>query len=145
LYWLCDVHDIYGFHHRTQGGWASYMKFPSGAINHVVPSSLDPHTAVFIEPLSCSVHGVDRGNIQFGDTVVVSGCGPIGLGMVAAAKNKNPQRIIAIDLHQSRLDLARECGADVVLNPTKDNVVKTIREISNGYGCDGILLSHFHD
>ena len=46
--------------------------------------------AVLIEPLSCSIHAVDRGDIKPGDVVVVAGCGPLGLGMVAAARLKKP-------------------------------------------------------
>jgi threonine dehydrogenase-like Zn-dependent dehydrogenase len=117
------------------------MKFPVGSINHRVPHKLQSHEAVFIEPLSCAVHGVERGNIAFGDTVVVSGVGPIGLGMVAAAKMKNPARIIAIDLSDSRLEIAKECGADIVLNPLKENVVDAIKDVTGGYGCDGMLMS----
>jgi threonine dehydrogenase-like Zn-dependent dehydrogenase len=51
-----------------------------------------------VEPFACSLHGVERGNIQFRDVVVVSGCGPVGLGMVAGARQKNPKCLIALDL-----------------------------------------------
>ena len=54
--------------------------------------------AVFAEPLSCSIHAVELGNIQFNHVVVISGCGPLGLGMVAAAKLKNPKLLIGLDL-----------------------------------------------
>lgn len=53
---------------------------------------------MFIEPLACSIHAVERGDVQFEDVVVVSGCGPLGLGMVAAARLKNPKLLIALDL-----------------------------------------------
>ena len=87
-YWMCNVHDIYGFRQRTFGSWADYMIFPAGALNYKVPDSMPLHHAVFIEPLACSIHAVERGNIKFQDTVVIAGCGPLGLGMVAAAKNE---------------------------------------------------------
>ena len=51
-----------------------------------------------MEPLACSIHAVELGDIQFSDTVVISGCGPLGLGMVTAAKLKNPKLLIALDL-----------------------------------------------
>jgi erythritol/L-threitol dehydrogenase len=69
---------------------------------------------------------------------VISGAGPIGLGMIAAAKMRSPQRIIALDCNDLRLDIARDCGADVVLNPLKDNVVARIREMTED-GCDVYL------
>ena len=64
-----------------------------------VPKTIPAWQAAFIEPLACSVHAVELGNIGFGDTVVVAGCGPLGLGMVAAARLKNPASLIALDLY----------------------------------------------
>lgn len=78
LRWLCAPHDIFGFHRNVNGGICEYMVFPANAIVYKVPSSLQSSEAVYIEPLSCAVHGVERANIQHGDCVVVSGCGPIG-------------------------------------------------------------------
>ncbi|PWT85387.1 MAG: erythritol/L-threitol dehydrogenase, partial [Acidobacteria bacterium] len=87
-YWMCAVHDVYGFRQRTFGSWAEYMLFPAGALNYKVPETIPFHHAVFVEPLACAIHAVERGNIQYQDTVVIAGCGPLGLGMVAAAKMK---------------------------------------------------------
>ena len=66
---------------------------------HKVPRSIPAWQAAFIEPLACSVHAVELGSVQFRDTVVVAGCGPLGLGMVAAARLKNPATLIALDLY----------------------------------------------
>ena len=63
--------------------------------------------------IACSVHGVELGKIQFNDVVVISGCGPVGLGMVAAARQKNPKRLIALDLYDWKLDIAKKAGADL--------------------------------
>jgi len=62
--------------------------FPAGALNYKVPASMPWHHATLIEPLACSLHAVERGEIQYQDTVVIAGCGPLGLGMVASAKMK---------------------------------------------------------
>ena len=105
-YWMCAVHDIYGFRQRTFGSWAEYMLFPAGSLNYKVPETIPWHHAVFIEPLACSIHAVERGDIKFQDTVVIAGCGPLGLGMVAAAKMKGPTRIIALDLSDEACALA---------------------------------------
>jgi threonine dehydrogenase-like Zn-dependent dehydrogenase len=112
------------------------MKYPSGSINHKVPKSIPAWQAAFIEPLSCAIHAVELGNIQFNHIVVVSGCGPLGLGMVAAAKQKNPMKLIALDLFDWKLDVAKECGADIVLNPNNSDVVAEIKQMTDGYGCD---------
>ena len=60
--------------------------------------SIPAWQAAYIEPLACSVHAAELGNIQLEDVVVISGCGPLGLGMVAAARLKNPKKLIALDL-----------------------------------------------
>ncbi|MCJ7700144.1 MAG: alcohol dehydrogenase catalytic domain-containing protein [Anaerolineales bacterium] len=144
-YWMCDKkHDVYGFRQRTPGAMAEYMRFPADAINYRVPDSLTPRQAVYIEPLACAIHAVQRGEIEFGDTVVISGCGSLGLGMVAAARLKNPGCLIALDLQPSRLEVAKKCGADLVLNPLEVDVVDEVRKITDGYGCDVYIEATGH-
>ena len=135
-YWMCQVHDIYGFRQNAFGSWAEYMVFPANALNYRVPKDIPWHHAVFIEPLACSIHAVERGDIGFQDTVVIAGAGPLGLGMFAAAKMKGAERIIALDLNDDRLELAVRCGADMGLNPAKTDVVEEVRAMTGGYGCD---------
>jgi erythritol/L-threitol dehydrogenase len=135
-YWLCAVHDIYGFRNRTQGSWAEYMLFPHGALNYKVPKSIPDHHAMFIEPLSCSIHAVDRGQIASQDVVVIAGCGPLGLGMIAAAKLRSPANLIAVDPNDDRLELAKLCGADVGINVKTEDAVQRVLELTGGDGCD---------
>jgi threonine dehydrogenase-like Zn-dependent dehydrogenase len=144
-YWMCDgKHDVYGFRQRTPGAMAEYMRFPADAINHKVPKNIPPRHAVYIEPLACAIHAVQRGNIELGDTVVISGCGPLGLGMVAAARLKSPGCLIAIDLQPSRLEVARKCGADLLLNPREVDVVSEVKKRTGGYGCDVYIEATGH-
>ena len=70
-YWMCQIHDIYGFRQRTFGAMAEYMLLPKRSRNYVVPYSLPTEHAVYVEPLGCAVHAVQRGEIA-GDHVVVS-------------------------------------------------------------------------
>ena len=144
-YWMCDgKHDVYGFRQRTPGAMAEYMKFPADAINHRVPRELSLAQAVYIEPLACAIHAVQRGSIELGDTVVVSGCGPLGLGMVAAARLKNPGCLIALDLEPKRLAVAQQCGADLTLNPNEVDVISEVRRLTGGYGCDVYIEASGH-
>lgn len=143
-YWMCAVHDIFGFRQRTPGSWAEYMRFPAGALNYKVPKTLPLHHAVFIEPLACSIHAVERGEIKYQDVVVIAGCGPLGLGMVAAAKMKGPAQIIAMDLSEERLELARRTGADVGINPRTQDVVQMVKDLTGGYGCDVYIEATGH-
>lgn len=144
-YWMCqDKHDVYGFRQRTFGAMAEYMRFPADAINYKVPESIPPQHAAFIEPLACSIHAVQRGNIEFGDVVVIAGAGPLGLGMIAAARQKNPGLLISLDLNDQRLDLARDCGADLGLNPSRVDVVDEVLKLTQGYGCDVYIEATGH-
>jgi threonine dehydrogenase-like Zn-dependent dehydrogenase len=120
------------------------MIFPANAISHKVPKDLPAHHAAFIEPLSCSIHAVERGEIEFGDTVVIAGCGPLGLGMIAAAKMKNPECIIALDLSNDRLEVAKRCGADLAINPGKTDSVNEVLGLTGGYGCDVYIEATGH-
>jgi erythritol/L-threitol dehydrogenase len=113
------------------------MVLAAHGIIHKLPKGLSAQHAVYVEPLSCSAHGAEIAGIMLGDTVVASGCGPIGLGFIAAAKMRSPQRLIALDVIDSRLELARKCGADVCINVAKEDAVARVREVSDaGQGAD---------
>jgi len=135
-YQMCVPHHVYGFHQVTPGGMAQYLLYPAKALVHVVPPAVHPHHAAFIEPLACSLHAVELGDIQWSDVVVVSGCGPLGLGMVAGAKHKGAKMVVALDLVDWKLDIAKKCGADLVLNPGKVDLKTQIDNITDGLGCD---------
>jgi 2-desacetyl-2-hydroxyethyl bacteriochlorophyllide A dehydrogenase len=138
-YNLCEPHAIFGIV-KYNGGWARHMIYPKGAIIHKVPETVGWQDAATIEPLACAIHGVNRAKIQFGETVVVIGGGPIGLFMVQAAKLKNPRMVIAVDRHDTRLKVAKELGADVVINPTKADAVAQVKALTeDGVGCDIVL------
>ncbi len=143
-YHLCNVADVYGFHRYTQGGMADYMLFPARALNYRVPKDLPLEKAALIEPLSCSMHAVDRARLQFGDVAVIAGAGTLGLGMVACARLRNPGRLVVVDRLESRLAVARGLGADVTLNPDQEDVVARIREMTEGYGCDVYIEATGH-
>ncbi|GAA0806090.1 erythritol/L-threitol dehydrogenase [Spirilliplanes yamanashiensis] len=143
-YHMCAPHDLYGFKRRTPGAMASYMVYPAEALVHKVSRDLPPAHAAFTEPLSCSLHAVDRADIRFGDTVVVAGCGPIGLGMVAGAAAKSPARVIALDVADAKLELAKLCGADVTLNIARTDVVQAVKDLTDGYGADVYLEGTGH-
>jgi threonine dehydrogenase-like Zn-dependent dehydrogenase len=143
-YHLCLPHDIYGFRSRTPGGWAEYMKFPAGALNHKVPASIPVEHAALVEPLACSLHAVQRGSIEIGDTVVIAGCGTLGLGMVAYARMKSPGALVAVDLSDDRLARAKKLGATHTLNPRRDDVTAAVKAMTEGYGCDVYIEATGH-
>lgn len=136
-YWMCEVHDIYGFQKEVaDGAWADYMKFGATARVHKVPADMPLEGGVLIEPLACAIHAVERGEIQLGDTVVLAGAGTLGLLMLQVIRLKNPGTVIVTDAKPARLAIARELGADVTIDVTKEDPVARIKDLTDGYGCD---------
>lgn len=82
----------------------------------LVPEGLKDEEAVG-EPWSCLVSGASRTDVKFGDTVAVVGCGYMGLGVMQLLKRKGAGKIIAVDIRQESLELARQFGADEVYTP----------------------------
>jgi len=138
IYNMCDVHKVFGVS-GPDGGWAEYMKYPKGSIVWKVPKDLSYDVAIAIEPLACAIHGVERAKLQLQDTVVLTGCGPIGLLMLQVAKLKHPKCIVASDPDENRLGIAKELGADITVNPEKEDIVNIVKDLTNGLGCDVVL------
>jgi threonine dehydrogenase-like Zn-dependent dehydrogenase len=136
-YWMCEVHDIYGFQRQVaDGGMADYMRLSTRAIVHKIPASLPLEDAAIIEPLSCAIHTVNRGDIQLDDVVVIAGAGPLGLMMTQVAHLKTPKKLVVVDPIDERLALAKTFGADVTINPKTQDGVAAVKALTGGYGCD---------
>ena len=134
-YWMCQPHAIFGFQSGNNGGMAEYVRYPKNAVISRVPEEMPLEKALLIEPYGCSKHAVDRAQIGSEDVVVISGAGTLGLGMITYARMRNPALLIALDLADNRLEKAKEFGADLVMNPQKEDVTKKVLELTEGYGC----------
>jgi threonine dehydrogenase-like Zn-dependent dehydrogenase len=130
LYHLCDRPGV------CVGAWAEYLKIPRGAIVHRVPADLPAEQAALVEPLSCSIHGVELARIGLDDAVVVAGLGAIGMGMLQVARLKTPRLLIGLDIDDGLTRTAQESGAACVFNPARDDVAAQIRALTDGRGCD---------
>lgn len=135
-YWMCEPHATFGFQKENNGGMAEYVRYPKKAVLHKVPKDMPLERALLIEPFSCSKHCVDRAQIKSDDVVVISGAGTLGLGMITYASRLNPEKLIVLDMKDERLEKAKKFGADLVMNPGKEDVVARIKELTDGYGCD---------
>ncbi len=138
-YHMCQVHNIYGFKRATHGGMQQFMVLTAGSLVHRVRADLPPAHAAFAEPLSCALHAVERARITSADTVVVAGCGPIGLGMIAGAATKSPRQLVALDMDPRKLELALKTGATVAINVKDDDAIQRVKALTDGYGCDVYL------
>ena len=143
-YWMCEKHDLYGFQNNVNGGFAEYMRYPKESINHHVPQDLPLEKAILIEPYACSAWCIKRAQIGWDDVVVLAGAGTLGLGMVGAARLQGPKKLIVLDTKRERLDLALKFGADLVFNPLEDDVIKIVKEMTDGYGCDVYIEATGH-
>jgi len=143
IYNMCDVHEVFGVS-GPDGGWAEYMKYPKGSIIWKVPAELSYEVAVAIEPLACAIHGVERADIKLGDTVVITGAGAIGLFMLQVVLLKHPHLVIVSDPDEHRLQIAKDLGAEVTVNPEKEDLVSRVKDLTSGIGSDVVLEASGH-
>jgi len=94
-----------------------------------VPAGLSSEHAALAEPLGVAMHGVNRSGAKPGEKVVVFGCGPIGLGAVLWLRHKGVDDIVAVDLHDHRLEFARELGATATIRADRENLAERLMEI----------------
>eukprot|EP01116_Phalansterium_solitarium_P021794 TRINITY_DN6939_c0_g1_i2.p1 TRINITY_DN6939_c0_g1~~TRINITY_DN6939_c0_g1_i2.p1 ORF type:complete len:398 (-),score=112.40 TRINITY_DN6939_c0_g1_i2:1017-2210(-) len=90
-----------------------------------------------LAPLGCSVQTgagavINSLKVPFGSAVAVFGCGPVGMSSIMASAAVGASTVIAVDLHRSRLDLARTLGATHVVDASNENVVEAVRQITGG-------------
>jgi 2-desacetyl-2-hydroxyethyl bacteriochlorophyllide A dehydrogenase len=91
-----------------------------------------------IEPLTVGFHAIDRGRISDSDVVMVLGCGMIGAGAIARGSLRGAT-IIAVDIDDQKLDLARELGASYVINSSQSNLHDELLKLTSGAGPDVVV------
>ena len=106
---------------------------------HRVPEQLTDTQAALVEPFSCAYFAAMRAdNLNASDTAVVFGAGPIGLSCVAVASTLGA-RVIAVEPNPTRANLARQLGAEEVVDPTSEGFLDTVLELTKGRGADVVL------
>jgi threonine dehydrogenase-like Zn-dependent dehydrogenase len=105
----------------------------------VIPAEgLAPQDIALIEPMSVGFHAVDRGQVTDADTVLVIGCGMIGVGAIVRASLRGAT-VIAMDLDDEKLALARQLGASATVNSGSDDVHARLQELTAGAGPDVVI------
>ena len=136
-YWMCEVHNIYGFQKDVaEGAWAEYMRISKTSEIYKIPDEVTFEEASLIEPMACAVHTIQRADIGFEDVVVLAGAGTLGLSMTQLAKMKTPKKLIVLDINNKRLELAKKHGADMTINPAEEDAIQIVKDLTDGYGCD---------
>jgi threonine dehydrogenase-like Zn-dependent dehydrogenase len=117
------------------GGLLEYAAVP--ARNAVpVPDAGDPALWVLCQPVGTVLYAVQQIGTILGKRVVILGQGPIGLSFTDFIVRGGARQVIVADLHDYRLETAKRLGATHTLNPTRDNVLEAIREITGGEMAD---------
>jgi alcohol dehydrogenase len=127
--------------HLINGVQAQYARLPFADLStYKLPATITDEAAVLLAdilPTSYEV-GVLNGQVHPGDTVVVVGVGPIGLAAILTARLFSPSHIIAVDKADSRLQAAKQFGADIVAKPDGDPL-ELVRAVTGGLGADVVI------
>lgn len=129
-YNLCDNFGFIGL--MGGGGGMSECVVVPARNAHVMPDGSSAETAALVEPLTVAWHAVRRSGLAADGTALVVGGGPIGLGLLLAAKAHGARFVAVSEVSEARKQLARDLGADLVLDPTQEDVVARIRDVVPG-------------
>lgn len=133
--------NIVGIGTTANGGFAEYCAVPQSQIYKIADSTTFEEAAM-AEPVSCCMHGIDLCDINTDDTVLIIGCGMIGMIMLQLAKIAGAAKLIVIEPEEEKLEFAKKLGADICINPISEkaeDVLKSnnITRISKVIECAG--------
>ena len=130
----CEHNETFGV--QRNGAMSEYLSLPW---QKVIPADgISPRDCALIEPMSVGFHAVSRGQITDIDTVLVIGCGMIGIGAIVRAALRGAT-VIAVDLDDDKLALAKRIGADYTINSKTENLHERLQVITNGLGPDVVI------
>lgn len=129
---ICKNLQLFGV--NVPGAFAEYAKLPADC-TFLLDDAISYEAACLFEPMGAGVHGVESAQVA-GKTVLVSGCGPIGLTAVSACKTFGAKLVIACDLLENRLHDALDMGADVIFNSTQCDLPAEVLRLTDGIGVD---------
>lgn len=132
---VCASLSVFGVH--EDGGMREWFVLPEKQI-HVVDSSLPWDEIVLAEPYTIGSQAIWRGQVEKGDTVLIQGAGPIGICILKMAKLQGATVMIT-DLNDERLFFAKENGADIVINASRENIRETVTQWTKGEGVNVVI------
>lgn len=134
----------FGLGHGIDGGFAEYVRLPRQILDidgvSRLPADLSDEKAVLSEPLSCGIAALRANKVQPGDTVLIVGAGPMGL-MHLKVNQWAGANVIMADRLDGRLQTAAQMGADVCINVTRNDLLQTLNELTNGAGAEVVIVS----
>ena len=136
---LCDTLHSTNFY---PGGFSEYIRIPKINVENGVfrlPDNISYDESVFIEPLACVIRSMRIADFKSKKNVIVIGSGIAGLLHIKLARYKNAKKIIATDINENRLKIAKKIGSDYVIN-AKTDVVDELKKLNNGKLADYVFL-----
>ena len=137
-YNLSDNRKVLGVspkEYRRHGAFAEYIVVPEHIV-YKLPGKVSFEQAAMIEPVAVATHAIELTSIGIGDTVLVVGTGMIGLFLIQVLKLSNAGKIIAVDLDDKKLELAKKFGAENIFNPKSSNIGEAILPLTHNRGAD---------
>lgn len=132
----CENLTVIGARHP--GAFAEYISIPEkNAIT--IPDNLDYETAAMVEPSAVVVHGYYHTDITVGDDVIVVGCGNMGILAIKWAKLFGAKKVIAIDISDEALAVAKNAGADEIINSFSEDTLAAVEKMTNNLGADIVV------
>lgn len=104
-----------------------------------LPAGIDDEIGALVEPFSSTARAVGQGQVGPDDDVSIVGAGPIGLMALMAARIRGARKTVVIEVAERRIEAAKQCGADAIINPQTENAEKAAMELTNGQGFDVVL------
>lgn len=130
----CQHNETLGV--QRNGAMREYITLPW---EKIIPAGLlSPRTCALIEPMSVGFHAVSRAQVTDIDVVMVIGCGMVGMGAVVRSAQRGAT-VIAADIDDDKLALAKEMGASYIINTLKDDVHQKLLEMTSGFGPDVVI------
>lgn len=140
---LCKFDKTLGL--SVDGGFTEYMVIPESHINggnvFILPDSISYGIAAIAEPLATVFTGMQACNVKPGDIVLIVGAGPIGLMHILIAKTFGAQTVIVSEMLEERRKMARDFGADFIINPAAEDLRESIMYLSYNRGADAIIIA----
>ncbi|MBI9104452.1 MAG: zinc-binding alcohol dehydrogenase family protein [Spirochaetales bacterium] len=128
---VCEFNETLGV--QREGSMTEYISLPYQKILKV--NTEDPNVAAMIEPLAVGFHAARRGRPEKGETVVIFGCGLIGVGAILKSL-RSGATVIAVDIDNGKLELAKTLGAHHVINSAEEDLQARVKELTEGIGPD---------
>ncbi len=140
---MCPDYTAFGI--TFDGAHTEYVRIPAAVIQQgsvvLLPSNMEFREATLVEPLSCVINGIRACRPEIGDNILIFGAGPIGLMHLQVSLRSGAAKVFVVDPVPARLEAALNLGANAVINPTKEDAQKRVKELTAGIGADVVITA----